>query len=123
MEPQPLKAAPPKPAATTEPKPAPLARGLNSLELEPPSATLSLSPKKAGELKAAPPASAPANESAKTENVQRPMTEALAQAIPTATQPPPAQTTTHPTQPAPMASNAPDFEKTLPLIYPEDDKK
>jgi len=97
LEPQVLK-TPPQPPSPA-PAPAPLSQGANKLELEPPSATLSLTPKKAEELKTAAPAE-------KKETPAEP---------PAAPQPD--------LKPAPMTMNGPDFEKTLPLIYPGEEKK
>jgi serine/threonine protein kinase len=134
IEPHPLPAparpAPAQPARAEAPAPSHAA--LNKLELEPPPATLSLSPKKAAELKTAAPAPAPLPDPALKDGIQRPMSEALGQAAaPRPAADRPAQETPQPRnqppqtgpKPAPLSSNAPDFEKTLPLIYPEEEKR
>jgi serine/threonine-protein kinase len=95
-EPQPLKPSTPQPGPAAPP-PAPPSQGLNKLQLEPPSAALSLSPQKAE-----------APQTLIKSDVQLPIAETLAQP---------------PMNPAPGTMSGPDFEKTLPLIYPEGEKK
>ncbi|OGS09170.1 MAG: hypothetical protein A2270_06595 [Elusimicrobia bacterium RIFOXYA12_FULL_51_18] len=131
----PLKKESPAPAIEKEPQAAhtlqmspqplkvPEPMGPNKLELEPQSATLSISPKKPEETKTAAPI--PAAAPLLKDNIQLPVAETLAQPL-EAAQPreakkeQPAQPEIKPT---PLASNSPDFEKTLPLIYPEEEKK
>ncbi|HBW22682.1 MAG: hypothetical protein A2X28_01490 [Elusimicrobia bacterium GWA2_56_46] len=95
MEPQPLPAPAPRPGPAGS-QPAPLNRALNGIELEPPPATLSLSPQK-------------------KENDPLPAA-GLPGLPPKAAQP-------QAPAPAPLIPSGPDFEKTLPLIYPEEEKK
>ena len=109
-EPQQLTAPAPKPGPSAL-QPAPLNPQLGRLELEPPPATLSLSPKKADDLKAAAPTvkkETPAPQAPAKDNIQPPVAEAPDQPA---------------LKPAPMAISSPDFEKTLPLIYPEEERK
>lgn len=113
-QPQPLKTPEQKPAPAKV-QPAPANQGPNKLELEPQAATLSLSPKKADGVKAAAPVI--------VVNIQRPVSETPAQP-PAAPQETKTEQPAQPAmKPAPMIKNAPDFEKTLPLIYPEEEKK
>jgi len=114
-KPQPLT----PPSATPAAPPAPAGPGaqaqggVNKLQLEPPSATLSLSPQKAA---------APLTDLPVKEAIPRPSEAAPGQPpVPRQEEPkPPAQPAL---KPAPLTASAPDFEKTLPLIYPEDAKK
>ena len=109
MELQPLIAPAPKPGPAAL-QPAPLSQRLNTRE-ESPTAALSLSPKSAEELKPAAltgEKEAPAPQPLIKDNIQLPIAEALAQPA---------------LKPAPMTMSSPDFEKTLPFIYPEEEKK
>jgi serine/threonine protein kinase len=117
-EPQRLTpAAAPQPPAAAQNQVTP-----NKIELEPPSATLSLSPQKAAQLKASAPALSPRSEPTEKDAIQRPAAEALGQPLT-----PLPQAQNQPAQPAikqaPLVSGAPDFEKTLPLIYPDEETK
>jgi serine/threonine-protein kinase len=124
--PRTIKAEPQRvtPAASPLPPAAAQNQGTpNKIELEPPSATLSLSPQKAAQLKPSAPALSPrASEPTEKDAIQRPAAEALGQPLK-----PPLQAQNQPAQPAikqaPLVSGTPDFEKTLPLIYPDEETK